>query len=432
MPAFRREEAAVQIVLGTQWGDEGKGKVVDLLGETSDVVVRYQGGPNAGHTVEFDDEKFILHLIPTGILRPHTKCIIGNGVVINPVSLLEEIALLEEKGIGVTDRLTISRNAHLILPYHQLLDKALEEREEGEKIGTTGRGIGPAYADKASRIGIRMGDLLDPVRLKSRVSQNVKLKNLILEKVYGVGGVDVSETMDSLGSLRDKVQERIVDTSWMLHEEMKAGKKILLEGAQGMLLDIDFGTYPFVTSSNTTVGGAFTGLGISPGAVDRVIGVIKAYTTRVGNGPFPTELRGEFGEEIREMGNEYGATTGRPRRCGWFDGMIAEYAVRVNAIGWLAVTKLDVLDTLAEIRVCTGYRYRGEMLSHFPTDGAVLEEIEPVYESVPGWQESIAGIRRFEDLPKNARSYLKRIEEIAETPIALVSVGTNREQTIWM
>jgi len=422
----------VQLVLGTQWGDEGKGKVVDLLGETSDIVARYQGGPNAGHTVKFDGETFILHLIPTGILRPHTQCFIGNGMVINPDSLLEEIKALEERGIEVSGRLFMSQNAHLILPYHPIIEKVSEEMDGDNKIGTTGRGIGPAYADKASRVGIRMGDLLDFSRLKKKVSQNVRVKNLILEKVYGVEGVDERAVLDSLEAFREKVKENIVDATWMLHQEIRNGKRVLLEGAQGTLLDIDFGTYPYVTSSNTTLGGVCTGLGIGFRKIDRIIGVLKAYTTRVGNGPFPTELKGSLGDKVRETGREYGATTGRPRRCGWFDSVIARYAVQINGIDVLAVTKLDVLDALDEIRICTGYRYRGKVLNRFPADCGILEEVEPVTEVMPGWQEPISGVRQWEDLPEAARNYLKKIEEIVETPVGMVSVGSTREETIWV
>ena len=432
MAASLKDAVSVQVVLGTQWGDEGKGKVVDLLGESADIVARYQGGPNAGHTVEFDGEQFILHHIPTGILRPHTKCVIGNGLVINPNSFMEEINLLEDRGFSVLDRLFINPCAHLILPYHHLIEKASEEDSGGKALGTTGRGIGPAYADKASRTGIRMEDLLDSDRLAEKVSRNTRVKNRILNKTYDMEGVDEKEIFDSLRVLAAKIGPCIVDTAWMLARELRNGKRLIVEGAQGTQLDIDFGTYPFVTSSNTTIGGLGTGLGIAPRRIDRVVGVIKAYTTRVGNGPLPTELKGEMGEKVRELGGEYGATTGRPRRCGWFDGMVARYAVRINDIDMLAVTKLDVLDTLDEIPLCTGYRYKDQILDHFPTNGTVLEEAEPVYETLPGWKESLSDCRQFKKLPQAARNYLRRIEKIAGIPIGLVSVGANREQTIWM
>jgi len=430
--ALLKDAVPVQAVLGTQWGDEGKGKVVDLLGETADIVARYQGGPNAGHTVEFDGECFILHHIPTGILRPHITCVIGNGLVINPDSFQEEIAFLKGKGISIDKRLWISQNAHLILPYHHLIEKVAEEDKGSETLGTTGRGIGPAYADKASRVGIRVGDLLDPGRLAEKVAWNVQMKNGILEDVGGKGSVNVKSILDSLRYFGERIKACITDTSWMLHQEIQKGKRLLVEGAQGTLLDIDFGTYPFVTSSNTTIGGMATGLGLPPRKLDRIIGVIKAYTTRVGNGPLPTELKGAMGEKIREMGGEYGATTGRPRRCGWFDGMVAQYAVRLNGIDVLAVTKLDVLDTLDEVQVCIGYEYRGKALDHFPLTMSVLDEVEPIYDTMPGWKTTISDFKRYDDLPKPARDYLERIQTIAGIPIGIVSVGANRDQTIWM
>jgi len=425
------EPVPVQVVLGTQWGDEGKGKVVDLLGENVDIVARYQGGPNAGHTVKFGEESFILHHIPSGILRNHTQCVIGNGVVINPESFMEEIRILEDKGIDVINRLFISMNTHLILPYHHLIEKAFEEHKDGKTIGTTGRGIGPAYADKINRIGIRMGDLLDDSALKEKVIQNIRMKNRILERVFDSTGVNEKDVMDSVAVFSDKVRGSITDTTWMLHQALREKKRILMEGAQGTLLDIDFGTYPYVTSSNTTIGGLCTGLGVSARKVDRVIGVIKAYTTRVGNGPLPTELEGDFGEKIRKIGGEYGATTGRPRRCGWFDGVVGQFAVQINDVDMLVVTKLDVLDTLKEINVCTGYLHHGKALDHYPMSNAVLDEVEPVYEVLPGWQQSISDIREYGDLPEEARHYLDRVEKLTGTPIGIVSVGPNREETIW-
>ncbi len=431
MPVLLKESIGVQLILGCQWGDEGKGKVVDLLGETSDIVVRFQGGANAGHTIKIKGKQFILHLVPSGILRSHTQCIIGNGVVIHPETLLKEISELEEKGIDVSGRLFISPNAHLILPYHLLLDKA-SELSGNQKIGTTGRGIGPAYADKISRIGIRMGDLLDTKRLEEKVRGNVKVKNLILENIYKTESVNVQEVLDSLLHFREKIKDCLVDTSWMIEQEIQKGKRILLEGAQGTLLDIDFGTYPYVTSSNTTVGGVLTGLGIGPRKIDRIVGILKAYTTRVGNGPFPTEFEESLGKHVREMGAEYGATTGRPRRCGWFDGLIAQYAVRVNDIDILAITKLDVLDTLDEISICVGYRHKGKQLDCFPTACHILEELEPVYETLPGWKEKISDINSFSDLPKNAQNYIKKIEALVNRPVGIVSVGANRDATIWI
>ena len=430
--AFLKQQVPVQLVFGTQWGDEGKGKVVDLLGENADIVARFQGGPNAGHTVEFDGEKFILHLIPSGILRPHTECIVGNGVVINPESMIEEIDILEEKGISVIDRLFISRNAHLILPYHLIIDKTSEKIGGEAKLGTTGRGIGPAYADKATRSGIRVGDLLDETYLKTRIARNLNIKNVILEHVYGQAHLAINDILEVLMRFREWIGSCITDTQRLIHDRMEQGKQVLLEGAQGTLLDVDFGTYPYVTSSNTTLGGVYTGLGIGSHRIDRVIGVIKAYTTRVGNGPFPTELEDACGEKIREVGAEFGATTGRPRRCGWFDGMIAKYAVQLNGINVLALTKLDVLDCLDEIKLCTGYEHRGKTLDYFPTDCRVLDDLEPVYESMPGWSMSTSGIREFSNLPETARNYIRRIEEITAVRVGIVSVGPGREDTIWV
>ena len=428
---IKNNPVAVQMVIGTQWGDEGKGKVVDLLGKDVDVVARYQGGPNAGHTVKFDNTQFILHHIPSGILRPHTQCIIGNGLVINPESFMEEIDTLSEKGIEVLSRLFISQNAHLILDYHIAVEKAAEsDQNSGSKIGTTGRGIGPAYADKINRIGIRMQDLLNTENLRNKLHENVLYKNTILEKVYGAEGISEKKILDLLIHFKERVGANIKDTRRMIYEAVQNGKKILLEGAQGTHLDIDFGTYPFVTSSNTSIGGVFTGLGIAPKQLDRIIGIVKAYTTRVGNGPFPTELTDALGEELRKVGAEYGATTGRPRRCGWFDAMVVKYAVQLNGIDVLAITKLDVLDSLEEIHLCTGYRYQGQDIDHFPADKNILNNLEPVYEVMPGWKQSISDIRKYEDLPQPTRNYLDRIQELAETPIGIVSVGPYREETI--
>jgi len=431
LPVSIKNDVPVQLVLGTQWGDEGKGKIVDILGESADVVARYQGGPNAGHTVKIQDEQYILHLIPSGILRSHTKCVIGNGVVINPQSLMTEIQFLIEKGIDCMDRLFISQNAHLILPYHEKLDKAFETLKGEKSIGTTGRGIGPSYADKVSRIGIRMNDLLDEKLLKEKVDYNVKLKNGFLQHVCHEGGVNGKEILKSLLQFRDQIKERITDTRWMLYKSLQDGKKILLEGAQGTLLDIDLGTYPFVTSSNTTSGGSFPGLGLGFRQLNRVVGVVKAYTTRVGNGPFPTELTGDFGDKIRQVGGEYGATTGRPRRCGWFDAVIGRYAVQVNDLDVLAITKLDVLDALETIQICTGYTYKGKTLETMPTDCDILQKVEPVYESMPGWQQPLNEIKEYGDLPQNTKDYLNRLEELVQKPIGIVSVGPHRSETIF-
>ena len=422
---------SVQLIIGSQWGDEGKGKIVDLLGEDVDIVARYQGGPNAGHTVKFNNKQYILHQIPSGILRPDTDCIIGNGLVINPDSLMQEIDTLNRAGIDVLKRLFISLNAHLILDYHLAVESAGGSTESTTStIGTTGRGIGPAYADKISRIGIRMQDLLYPEQLKEKLVRNVKLKNDILQSVYGAERVDETKISDLLKRFTETVKENIVDTQSMLIEALKNGKKVLLEGAQGTHLDIDFGTYPYVTSSNTTVGGVFTGLGIAPRQIDRVIGIVKAYTTRVGKGPFPSELTGEVGNALREKGGEFGATTGRPRRCGWFDSMVVRYAVETNGIDTMAITKLDVLDIFDKIKICTGYQYRGKKLSYFPKDCNVFESVEPIYRSVKGWKQSITNVRVYEDLPVETKDYLKLLEDTIQIPIGFVSVGPNREETI--
>jgi adenylosuccinate synthase len=431
LPALLDEPVSVQLIVGAQWGDEGKGKIVDLFCERSDIVARYQGGPNAGHTVRFGNEKFILHQIPSGILRPHPVCVMGNGVVINPDSLLDEIAQIESKGIEVYNRLLISPCAHLILPYHQLLDRAIEDETSGEKIGTTGRGIGPAYADKANRSGIRIGMLLDSTGWEQKVRKTVRAKNLVLQKLYDSAGVEEDGVIASLKTFLGKIRGCVADVSLKLREAHAAGQRILLEGAQGTLLDIDFGTYPFVTSSNTTIGGAYTGLGLHPRLIDRVIGVVKAYTTRVGNGPFPTELTDALGERIRTIGSEFGATTGRPRRCGWFDAVVAKYAIDLNGIDALAIMKLDVLDSINEIKICTGYRYDGKTHSHFPPFCHVLDHLEPVYITLPGWKQKTSDVRRYGDLPKNARTYIEKIETLLGVPVRILSVGAEREVTIW-
>ena len=420
----------VQLILGSQWGDEGKGKIVDLLGKDAEVVARYQGGPNAGHTVEFDGEQFILHHIPSGILRPHTQCIIGNGVVVDPAYIMEEIDELQARGIEVMGRLFISQNAHLILDYHKALEEAIESGNGNQKIGTTRRGIGPAYSDKTGRIGVRMQDLLDPDRLREKVHHNVVLKNAMIEKVFHAQPVKESHIMALLKQFTERIKDSITDTAWMLNDSIRKKKKVLLEGAQGTMLDVDFGTFPYVTSSNTTVGGAFTGLGVSPHSVDRIIGIVKAYTTRVGNGPLPTELTGETGERLRKIGSEFGATTGRPRRCGWFDATVIRYAAQISGLDTAVITKLDVLDDFDEIKLCTGYRYQGKMLDFFPTNQVVLEGIEPVYETMTGWKTSIRNTRSFGDLPEAAKNYVYRIEELTGVPISLVSVGPGREETI--
>jgi len=420
----------VEVIVGAQWGDEGKGKIVDLLSEEANVVARYQGGANAGHTVICNGEKFILHLIPSGILHPHTVCVIGNGVVIDPAALLGEIEMLKAKGVEVAGRLLVSHRAHLIMPYHKLLDTAKENQDEKARIGTTGRGIGPAYEDKAHRSGIRIVDLLDEATLRKKIHDNVQEKNAILEKIYGHAQIDEGRLLREFLEFDDKIDPYVTDTTRYLNRAIAEGKSILCEGAQGSLLDMDFGTYPFVTSSNPTSGGACTGLGIGPTKIDRVLGVIKAYTTRVGMGPFPTEFSQDL-INLRALGDEYGATTGRPRRCGWFDAVIANYAAQVNGTDAWALTKLDVLDSLQEIKMCVEYEYRGKRLKSFPAETHVLESVVPVYQTFRGWQQPTGAAQALEDLPGAAQDYLKAIEEITETPIAIVSVGSDRRQTFF-
>jgi len=422
---------SVVVIVGAQWGDEGKGKIVDLLSKDFDIVARYQGGANAGHTVIIKDKKYVLHLIPSGILHDDVECVIGNGVVIDPVALMEEIRLLEEQGVHVEDRLKISQKAHLIMPYHKLLDTASEEKQGEQKIGTTKRGIGPAYVDKANRKGIRIVDLLDRKLFEEKLRRNIAEKNEVLEKIYGKIPLDVEEIIKQYLTFDKLIDPYIKDVSVYLNKAIDAGQSILLEGAQGTLLDVDHGTYPYVTSSNPSSGGACIGVGIGPTKVDEVLGIIKAYTTRVGEGPFPTELLDEDGEFLRREGNEFGATTGRPRRCGWFDGVIARYAVRINGIDGLAITKLDVLDRFERIKVCTGYKFGDKVLREFPTDPMVLENCEPIYEEHPGWLEPTTDVRTWDELPKIARDYLSFLEEITGASAKIVSVGSKRSQTIF-
>ena len=418
----------VQIIVGAQWGDEGKGKVVDLLSEHADIVARYQGGANAGHTVCIGDKQYVLHLIPSGMFHPHITCVIGNGVVIDPTALMTEIAQLQAAGISITGRLLISHNAHLIMPYHKQLDAIREQT--ATKIGTTGRGIGPSYIDKFMRIGIRIVDLLDRDVLASKIKTNIAEKNEILTKVYGETRIDVDAIISEYQEFDKKIDEYVTDTSLFLHQALRQNKRVIAEGAQGALLDVDHGTYPFVTSSNPTSGGACTGLGIPPTAVDSIVGIVKAYCTRVGNGPFPTELNDETGERLRSLGHEFGATTGRPRRCGWFDAVALKYSAMINGIDKIAITKLDVLDTFEEIKVCVGYEFRGKRLKTFPTDIASLERIVPVYESFEGWKTPLAGAASYADLPRNARAYLDTLARLTGTTLWLVSVGPRRDQTV--
>lgn len=419
----------VKVIVGAQWGDEGKGKIVDLLSEEADIVARYQGGANAGHTVVLGGEKLVLHLIPSGILHPHVTCVIGNGVVIDPVALLDEIELLRSKGIEVSGRLLISHNAHLIMPYHKLLDR-VEEDEREDKIGITGRGIGPAYVDKVNRCGIRIVDLLDRDVFREKLRKNIEEKNRLLKNIYHREELDEEKIISEYLEFDRKIDEYVTDVSIYLNDAIKTGKRVLFEGAQGTLLDVDFGTYPYVTSSNPVSGGACIGLGVGPTRIDKVIGVIKAYTTRVGNGPFPTEIKGELEERIRELGQEYGATTGRPRRCGWFDSVIVKLAVRVNGIDSFALTKLDVLDPLEEIKLCVGYRHNGRIICNFPSELKVLQECEPIYESFEGWLEPTSGVKTYDELPPNAKKYLEAISRFTGVPISIISVGSERNRTI--
>jgi adenylosuccinate synthase len=413
-------------VLGAQWGDEGKGKVVDLLTPNFEIVARYQGGHNAGHTVYVHGRKFVLRLIPSGILHPGVVCVIGNGVVVDPTALFAEIDELKQAGIEVSGRLFVSDKAHLILPYHRDLDLLSEARRGERKIGTTSRGIGPAYEDKIARRGIRVGDLTDPVGLGKNVRDNVHARNRLVHD----STMDADQVLARLVEQAERLRPLARDVSLMLNEAMRAGKRIMFEGAQGTLLDIDHGTYPYVTSSNATVGGACTGLGIGPRAVGAVMGVAKAYTTRVGEGPLPTELAGDMGQRLRDSGNEYGAVTGRPRRCGWYDAVAVRYGARINGLDALALTKLDVLDGLAEIQICTAYRCGSKTLVEFPSDVAQLEACQPIYETMPGWPTPTKGVRRFQDLPDNAKRYIARLEAVSGVPAAIISTGSDRGETI--
>lgn len=420
----------VQVIVGAQWGDEGKGKVVDLLSEDVSIVARYQGGANAGHTVVVGDREYVLHLIPSGIFHPHVTCIIGNGVVLDPVALMEEIRQLQQLNINISGRLLISHNAHLIMPYHKLLDTI---REQGEnKIGTTGRGIGPAYIDKVMRTGIKIVDLLNRDVFVTKLRRNIEEKNQILQKIYGEAELDVDAIVNEYEEFDKTIDEYVTDTSLYLNQALKEGKRILAEGAQGALLDVDHGTYPFVTSSNPISGGACTGLGIPPTAINSVMGVVKAYSTRVGNGPFPTELNNDIGDKLRELGQEYGATTGRPRRCGWFDAFSVRYSAMVNGISKIAITKLDVLDTFDEIKICIGYTYEGKVLKTFPTDARSLECIEPVYETYEGWKTPLSGYSSYYSLPVAARRYIEAMSSLTGTDVWIVSVGARRDQTIFV
>ncbi len=417
------------VLVGAQWGDEGKGKATDLLGDTVDYVVRYQGGNNAGHTVVIGSEKYALHLLPSGILSPNVVPVIGNGVVIDPAVLLDEIRGLDARGIN-TSKLVISTNAHLITPYHRTIDKVSERFLGKSKIGTTGRGIGPAYADKISRIGIRVQDLFDRSILEQKIEGALNDKNQVLTKVFNRKNMSVAEILEEYLAYAEILRPYVADTSLLLDKALKAGKTVLLEGSQGTLLDVDHGTYPFVTSSNPTAGGACTGSGIGPKAITRVIGIVKAYTTRVGSGPFPTELLDEDGDKLRTIGHEYGTTTGRNRRCGWYDAPIARYAVRINGLTDFFLTKLDVLTGWEKIPVCVAYDVDGTRHDELPASQTDFHHAKPIYEYLPGWKEDISKARTLSDLPKNAQDYVKYLEEISGAPMSAIGVGPGRDETI--
>ena len=418
-------------IIGAQWGDEGKGKIVDLFTQDADVIVRYQGGNNAGHTLVVNGKKTILHLVPSGALHADKLCVIGNGVVVDPEVLIDEIGALKAQGHLTSDeQLRISEQAHVIMPYHKLIDQARERLRGEGMIGTTGRGIGPAYEDKVARVGIRFVDLLEEDTFREKLERNIQEKNFYLKAILKEKALDFAQIHDSYGSFREKLKGYVTNTGLLLDQKIRAGKRVLFEGAQGTLLDVDHGTYPFVTSSSTITGGACSGSGVGPQHIQQVIGISKAYTTRVGSGPFPTELYGPEGETLRREGAEFGATTGRSRRCGWFDAVGVRHAVRMNGMTGIALTKLDVLTGFKKIPICTAYRYDGKLIDEFPASSKVMQGAEPVYEEMAGWSEALDNVRKFSDLPLAAQKYVKRIEQVIGTEIILVSVGPGREQTI--
>ena len=416
-------------IVGSQWGDEGKGRIVDLLSSQVDMVVRFQGGNNAGHTVVKGEEVFKLHLIPSGILYPEVTCIIGDGVVLNPAVLIEELDSLKKKNIN-TENLRISCKAHMVMPYHIVLDKAREHHLGKSKIGTTHKGIGPVYADKASRSGIRTQDLLDHKIFKVKLEEELSFKNGIIEKVYGMQPLDLDEIYEDYQLFAERIGKYIIDTTFMINEFLDKNKSVLFEGAQGTMLDIDQGTYPYVTSSSTTAGGVCIGAGVGPGRLDEVVGIAKAYTTRVGSGPFPTEIEGGIGDELREKGHEYGTTTGRPRRCGWLDAVILRYSAMLNYLDSIALTKLDILSGLDNIKICVGYEYKRKVYKDLPCHQTILHKCTPVYEEHNGWSEDITEVKNYQDLPEAARKYIERIEEIVKVPVSMISVGPERSQII--
>lgn len=420
----------VVIVVGAQWGDEGKGKIVDYLTKKADIVARFQGGHNAGHTVVIKNAKYILHLIPSGILHKNTVCIIGNGVVVEPAALIEEIDGLRDKGITVSSNLLISKNAHLIMPYHIAIDKASEQSKGRKSIGTTGRGIGPTYVDKMARSGIRVGELLTPDLFKEKLQANVKQANILLKNLYDLKGFSPKKIFDEYMEYAKKLGRHIADTDLIINKAISEKKNVLLEGAQGTLLDIDHGTYPFVTSSSAVAGGACIGLGIGPTKISKVLGIVKAYTTRVGSGPFPTELNDQTGEMIREKGGEFGSTTGRARRCGWLDTVILKHSAMINGLTGVAITKLDILDGFHKIKICTAYKYKGKQINDMPKELSIFEKCVPIYEEMEGWQESTLGVSDLRKLPSQARAYIKRIEELTGVKADIISTGQKRDELI--
>ncbi|OGW52663.1 MAG: adenylosuccinate synthase [Nitrospirae bacterium RBG_13_43_8] len=418
------------VIVGAQWGDEGKGKIVDYLSERADVIARYQGGNNAGHTVVVNNEKFILHLIPSGILHKGKICIIGNGVVVDPASLIEEIKELKERGVKVDKNLLLSKNAHIIMPYHRAIDRESERCRGKKNIGTTGRGIGPAYADKMARRGIKVTDLLYPKTLKEKLSANLPDVNFLLEQRYKVSGFKLEDIYREYTGYARKLSAYVADTDIVVNNMISQNKKVLFEGAQGTLLDVDHGTYPYVTSSSPIAGGVCTGIGVGPTKISKVLGVVKAYTTRVGSGPFPTEIKDALGKAIREKGGEYGATTGRPRRCGWLDMVVLRHSARVNGFTGIAITKLDVLDGLKTIKICTSYKYREKIYREFPKEIGIIENCVPIYEEMKGWSSSTVGITDLSNLPQAAKAYIKKIESFLSVEVQLISTGQKRDEII--
>ncbi|WHX79098.1 adenylosuccinate synthase [Priestia flexa] len=416
------------VVVGTQWGDEGKGKITDFLSENAEVIARYQGGNNAGHTIKFNGETYKLHLIPSGIFYDDKICVIGNGMVVDPKALVQELKYLHDRNV-TTDNLRISNRAHVILPYHLKLDEVEEERKGDNKIGTTKKGIGPAYMDKAARVGIRIADLLDREVFEAKLTQNLAEKNRLLERMYEVAGFKLEDILDEYYEYGQQIAKYVVDTSVVLNDALDEGRRVLFEGAQGVMLDIDQGTYPFVTSSNPVAGGVTIGSGVGPSKIKHVVGVSKAYTTRVGDGPFPTELTNEIGDQIREVGREYGTTTGRPRRVGWFDSVVVRHARRVSGITDLSLNSIDVLTGIEKLKICVAYRYEGKIVEEFPASLNVLAKCEPVYEELPGWTEDITGVKSLDELPENARHYLERVSQLTGIPLSIFSVGPDRKQT---